>query len=157
MEMNIPKPLNQLQVMVFASYGPLLMEELSEELAAGKTFDELTPELQYTFKSIEMVEGESMTVPDESMSIREILERAARGILPVGPNGDPYYEEDEDHWSDDNMDRRLYVTGLDDLTDLDSIKAAKEYLNGKLSELESRLKSASPVIMKDVKEEEPTE
>jgi hypothetical protein len=37
----------------------------------------------------------SMTVPDQSMSIKTILERYARG-LPVGGRLDEYYEEEDD-------------------------------------------------------------
>lgn len=36
----------------------------------------------------------SMTVPDQSMSIKTILERYARG-LPVGGRLDEYYDEDD--------------------------------------------------------------
>jgi len=37
----------------------------------------------------------SMTVPDQSMSIKTILERYARG-LPVGGRLDEYYDEEDD-------------------------------------------------------------
>jgi len=37
----------------------------------------------------------SMTVPDQTMSIRTILERHARG-LPVGGRLDEYYDEEDD-------------------------------------------------------------
>jgi hypothetical protein len=37
----------------------------------------------------------SLTVPDQTMSIRTILERYARG-LPVGGRLDEYYDEDND-------------------------------------------------------------
>ncbi len=36
----------------------------------------------------------SLTVPDQTMSIRTILERYARG-LPVGGRNDMYYDEDD--------------------------------------------------------------
>lgn len=36
----------------------------------------------------------SMTVPDQTMSIRTILERYARG-LPIGGRTDEYYEEED--------------------------------------------------------------
>lgn len=36
----------------------------------------------------------SMTVPDQTMSIRTILERYARG-LPIGGRTDEYYDEDD--------------------------------------------------------------
>jgi len=37
----------------------------------------------------------SMTIPDQSMSIKTILERYARG-LPVGGRLDEYYDEEDD-------------------------------------------------------------
>jgi len=38
--------------------------------------------------------GPSMTIPDQTMSIRTILDRYSRG-LPVGGRNDEYYDEDD--------------------------------------------------------------
>lgn len=45
-------------------------------------------------KKYRKIETPSLTVPDQTMSIRTILERYARG-LPVGGKMDMYYDEDD--------------------------------------------------------------
>jgi len=46
-------------------------------------------------KNYEINDEPSMTVPDQTMSIRTILERYSRG-LPVGGRLDEYYDEEDD-------------------------------------------------------------
>jgi len=46
-------------------------------------------------KNYQVFTQPSMTIPDQSMSIKTILERYARG-LPVGGRLDEYYDEEDD-------------------------------------------------------------
>jgi len=46
-------------------------------------------------KNYQMFTEPSQTIPDQSMSIKTILERYARG-LPVGGRLDEYYDEEDD-------------------------------------------------------------
>ena len=73
----------------------------------------------------------SMTVPDQSMSIKTILERYARG-LPVGGRLDEYYDEEND---------------LPDPRTLDLAERqelAEQYKN-EINEIKSRKKSSTNV------------
>lgn len=46
-------------------------------------------------KNYRKIEQPSLTIPDQTMSIKTILERYSRG-LPIGGRNDMYYDEDDD-------------------------------------------------------------
>ena len=72
--------------------------------------------------------GPSLTVPDQAMSVRQILERYANG-LPLGGSKEPIYEGEDG----DGIDpRRLDLAERQEL----EIEARRE-----LAEIEERLKS----------------
>ncbi len=54
-------------------------------------------------KKYREIKTPSMTVPDQTMSIRTILERYSRG-LPVGGRLDEYYDEEDDLPDIKNLD-----------------------------------------------------
>lgn len=60
----------------------------------------------------EKIVGKSMTVPDQTMSVRELLERYHRG-LPLGGEKVPIYDGEEDYMPDlatmDLADRQAYL------------------------------------------------
>ena len=51
-------------------------------------------ELRETSEVMEVPEGESLTVPGEAMTIKEIMERALRGMPPVASNAEFFDQED---------------------------------------------------------------
>lgn len=71
----------------------------------------------------------SLTVPDQSMSIKTILERYARG-LPVGGRLDEYYDED------DNLPNPLTL-------DLAERQELAELYTQEINEIKSRKKNVS--------------
>lgn len=90
---------------------------------------------------MEVNEGESMTQPDMTLSIRELLDRYARG-LPVTLREDGYFEE-EDFSEFDNLD----------ISDIDNLKEAnQENVNRLTKEFEEMQK---PKPKPKVKKEEP--
>jgi hypothetical protein len=79
-------------------------------------------------KDYEKIKGPSMTIPDQTMSIRELLRRYASG-LPLGGSKEPIYEGEDG----DGIDpRRLDLAERQEL----EIAARQE-----LAEIEERLKS----------------
>jgi hypothetical protein len=79
-------------------------------------------------KDYEKTTGPSMTIPDQTMSIRELLRRYASG-LPLGGSKEPIYEGEDG----DGIDpRRLDLAERQEL----EIAARQE-----LAEIEERLKS----------------
>lgn len=75
--------------------------------------------IEMPVKRYEINEGESMTVPDQAMSIQEMLRRAASG-LPLDGGKVPMYEGDEDTEDDD-------LIGHPDLSKMDLVDRA-EYI-----------------------------
>lgn len=53
--------------------------------------------------------GESLTVPDQSYSIKDILEKYTRGIAPM-VSKEPLYEENPDINSPDILDNAIDIT-----------------------------------------------
>lgn len=82
------------------------------------------------FNDNEIISEPSLTVPDQALSIREILKRYASG-LPLGGSQEPIYEGEEG----DGIDpRRLDLAERQEL----EIAARQE-----LAEIEKRLKSTT--------------
>jgi len=52
----------------------------------------------------ETIRGKSMTLPDQSLTIQEILTRFSRG-LPIGVGKEPIWNEDDPDFDDDDMTR----------------------------------------------------
>lgn len=76
--------------------------------------------------------GELMTVPDDSFTISEILEKFTRGVDPMlsrNPLDMPYDAEIDDK-----------VLNFDDLTDIDEAKEYMKFMNDKKTELGIKLK-----------------
>lgn len=76
---------------------------------------------QYNRKSFpdsrnELPVGKSMTIPDQTLSIKQILDRYARG-LPLGGAKEPIYEGEEDFTPDlehmDLADRQEYLENVE--------------------------------------------
>lgn len=60
---------------------------------------------------------DTIVVPDESLSIRELLLRFQRGQPPIGTNREPVYDENQDSWDIDPQ-----FAQNRDLSDLDNFK-----------------------------------
>lgn len=60
--------------------------------------------------------GVSLSIPDESMSVREILSRYARGIPFSGPMRNPVYDEDS-----------VFPEGMPDLSQMDYTEVQELY------------------------------
>lgn len=77
------------------------------------------------------IKGESMTVPDESFTIPEILEKFTRGVDPMlSKLGHGFDEQDVDF-------EDLPENWIQDLTDIDEAKGFIEYQQEKIKELET--------------------
>lgn len=74
-------------------------------------------------KKVEITEGPSMTIPDQSMSVREILDRFSKGLPLSGARTPLYYGEDDDFPDFERMDlseRETYIKGVKE--ELESLK-----------------------------------
>lgn len=101
-----------------------------------------------TYYNVSLDKGEvnnkpSMTVPDQSMSLRELLDRFARGLPTGGQKTEIWHGEDEDMPDTSKMD-------LIDRMDL--IEANKDFIQ----ETKQKLQSKPPKAIK-VLETPPTE
>lgn len=69
----------------------------------------------------EVINGVSMTIPDEAYTIEEILDKFAKGItLDITHNGE--YSDTEDF---DDIDERTYLKDLTDIEDIEESMAAR--------------------------------
>lgn len=69
--------------------------------------------------------GPQIAVPDQSLSVREILERFRRGTMSPEEISSSLYTEDNDEYSDDDLD--VFDPLIEDLTDLqDIVNVAKQ-------------------------------
>lgn len=75
-------------------------------------------------RGIEILDQHSDTVPDMSLSVREILERFRRGTVDINDLSRDVIDSEDDF--DDDL--------LDDINDLVDIQERKEVINGKISE-----------------------
>lgn len=84
-------------------------------------------------KGMEHPEGVINTVPDQSMSIREILQRFRRGVAPPVVHQPLYDDENEQSWDtpDADINNRVF-DGDFDLTD-------REVLTSRIKQLEAQL------------------
>lgn len=74
----------------------------------------------------ELNEEASCTVPDQSLSIVDILDRFTRG-LPLDLNiGNSLYQENESEFNDENFDTDIYNEFGHDITDVYEMKAAAD-------------------------------
>lgn len=86
-------------------------------------------------KKYKMYNEPSLTIPDQTMSIREMLERFARGLPLTGNNSEPVYEGDEG-------------LGVDIRTlDLSELHDLKEGIKQEISDI--RTKHASETTKKE--------
>lgn len=85
-------------------------------------------------KGMEHPEGVINTVPDQSMSIREILQRFRRGVAPPVVH-QPLYDDDEQAWDSPDADINNRVFDGDfDLTDRDDLSRRIEQLKAKAAQ-----------------------
>lgn len=76
--------------------------------------------------------GEIHTVPDQSLTIREILHQYTSGIMPdFGSNGDYEYGLDEYDQIDTALSKSPLIDGVDPLTDQDMVKMELERIKSK--------------------------
>jgi hypothetical protein len=95
----------------------------------------------HEFTDNEVISEPSQTIPDQTMSIRELIKRYASG-LPLGGGNDPIYEGEDG----DGIDpRRLDLAERQEL----EIAARQE-----LAEIEERLKSKTITTEQKLSEEE---
>ena len=91
---------------------------------------------KYTFEPSKGQEtgDDTIVVPDESLSIRELLVRFQRGQPPIGTNREPVYDENPDSW-----DIEPQFAQNRDLSDLDELKQEfNETLNYELQKSANR-------------------
>jgi len=96
----------------------------------------------HTFKlkpsDIEQPKGESMTVPDDSYSIKDLVKKFASGIDPA-ISKIPNYGGDEDEVDFDDVDLRKAADG--DLTELDEHRANAKRQLQLLKEMKEKQKT----------------
>lgn len=96
-------------------------------------------------KGMEHPDGVINTVPDQSMSIREILQRFRRGVAPPVVHQPLYDDENEQAWDtpDADINNRVF-DGDFDLTDRDDLSRRIEQLEAKLAQERNAPKPAEP-------------
>lgn len=87
-----------------------------------RTFSEWQKE---PIRGIETLPSESLTVPDMSLSVKDILTRFRRGTLDI-ESLERRYHDGTDDIDDDSLD------GLDDIVD---VWTRKQYLDGEIREI----------------------
>nr|WAE43355.1 MAG: hypothetical protein [Microviridae sp.] len=90
----------------------------------------------------EIPSGESMTVPDEALTINEILNRFTHGIAP-NVTGDGYYSDTDDY---DDIDPII-----NDLTDLDDIRSELQTTYEQVENAKKRKNEPAPKSVTDAK------
>ena len=85
-----------------------------------------------TFPGKDCSKQPSLTVPDQTMSLRVILERYAKGLPLVGNPAQPIYTPEEDLESSLGVDLRTL--------DLSEIKELKDSVNQEVREIKERHK-----------------
>lgn len=93
-------------------------------------------------KGMEHPEGVINTVPDQSMSIREILQRFRRGVAPPVVH-QPLYDDDESAWDtpDADLNNRVF-DGDFDLVDRDDLSRRIEQLRAEAAQKSNAPKPA---------------
>lgn len=97
----------------------------------------ITPRTYNPEKGVRAISDRTMTVPDQSLTVKQILDRFGCGMPPVGVLHDPVYSEDPDGDFDDNYISPDVKQNFD-LTDIDEIKTNAKHAERKLSELRAK-------------------
>ena len=92
------------------------------------TFYNYNPEEQI----IDEGAGEVITIPEQSLTVKDILERFRRGTLDYSElNSKSYYD-------DDDNDIDFAPPQIDDITDIENLAARKKVIMNKLSTAEKK-------------------